>query len=42
MPDSEALVADAQLLFDTVRSAGDLGKSLSRKSVQKWSKHGAT
>ncbi len=38
MPDSETLVADAQLLFDTVRSAGDLGKSLSRKSVQKWSK----
>lgn len=38
MPDSEALSADAQLLFDTVRRAGELGKSLSRKRVEKWSK----
>ncbi len=38
MPDFEALSADAQLLFDTVRRAGELGRSLARKRVEKWSK----
>ena len=38
MQDSEALQDDARLLFDAVRQAGELGRSLARKSVQKWSK----
>ena len=38
MPASDTLEADAKLLFDTVRKAGELGKSLSRANVKKWSK----
>jgi myo-inositol-1(or 4)-monophosphatase len=34
----DALREDARLLFDTVRKAGELGKSLSRANVKKWSK----
>ena len=38
MPASDILEVDARLLFDTVRKAGELGKSLSRANVKKWSK----
>ena len=34
----DTLRDDARLLFDTVRKAGELGKSLSRATVKKWSK----
>lgn len=35
---SEALSADAQLLFDTVREAGELGRSMAGQSVERWNK----
>jgi myo-inositol-1(or 4)-monophosphatase len=39
LPASEARAADARLLFDAVREAGDLGLSLSRKSgLRRWTK----
>jgi myo-inositol-1(or 4)-monophosphatase len=38
LQDFEALQDDARLLFDAVRQAGELGKSLARRQVQKWSK----
>ena len=39
MPVSDALNADARLLFETVREAGELGLSLStRKDLKRWTK----
>lgn len=39
MPVSEALAADARLLFDTVREAGELGLALGRKkNLRHWTK----
>ena len=38
MPESEALRNDVRLLFDTVREAGELGRSLAHKDVQRWTK----
>ena len=38
MPDSETREQDARLLFDTVREAGELGRSMARTDVQRWTK----
>ncbi len=38
LPDSEPYADDARLLFETVRDAGELGRSLSRKSLKRWTK----
>jgi myo-inositol-1(or 4)-monophosphatase len=42
LPEFEALDEDSRLLFNTVRRAGELGKSLARRTVQKWSKSDGT
>ena len=38
MPVSETREQDARLLFDTVREAGELGRSMARTDVQRWTK----
>lgn len=38
LPASEAYAQDARLLFDTVREAGELGLSLARKNLKRWTK----
>jgi myo-inositol-1(or 4)-monophosphatase len=38
LPASETRQEDARLLFDTVREAGELGRSLARTDVQRWTK----
>ena len=35
---SEDRDSDARLLIDTVREAGELGRSLSQKTLQRWTK----
>ena len=38
MPASETLTQDARLLFDTVREAGELGRSMAGQDVERWNK----
>ena len=38
MPASEALTADAALLIDTVRAAGDMARDMARSGVRRWTK----
>jgi myo-inositol-1(or 4)-monophosphatase len=38
LPASETLTQDARLLFDTVRQAGELGRSMAGKPVERWDK----
>jgi myo-inositol-1(or 4)-monophosphatase len=38
LPASEGLAADARLLFETVRKAGGLAMTLSRKDLRRWNK----